>query len=1259
MSLDDNIGSITMEEVTDARVPDWLRSHFVKQVLDPRRPEDGGPGKLLTIYATEASRRDSLSAIASSVEGAPIDRSLHHTLDSLVSALHAELRLPRAIPTSGVYHVILHEECSRAAKELAFPVSHCLPDMHWGRGKTRDLAALSSTLAEERVKEGFHPDFASFRRISRSLAERLGGIHPDDRLKEIVSLIEELPDNQPPFGLADIDGIVMLDHSPTLSAWRELLVVTLSRFRPLHVLAMRGSYRLGIHGFSPLDTPASKPGIIPEWLPDRGESSEDVEPDPIRVLVPRVERSTEAVQALIEEAFTSNEPPKSILIVDPRSNGVAGEWNRLLTSFGIVHETPATSVRASSTVHWISELTELGHGEDAWSRSRLRGIAVQQTLPLLSSWMSPSPHPSLEGLIPAADGDLLEEKGRGFHLLGGRGALRRWLWALSRSPEVNEYLDPEEFGRRSEATQWWLLCLASKLRPLLSVDDVRALDEKEFRIGCYSAHPLPIPESQDDGDSWLGDLVANLDWELMLSKLDGDREESLVGLRTLLDSRDTLRAQQETLGHTPPVSGSDWVEESRTLIESIKLVSEAPTSSSIRVLSPTDAHGVTADLVILTNLDTESWDTATPTPPMLSEEDRVDIGVVPHDRRLREARHAWNHLLHAGKEVILLDASHEDSSQPATPLAEWLTAQSWDPLQPPRLPSFLSDTEVLTLYGDESSRWSTHFVDGSGRFPISRPEAFVLSSDGDYQAMVTGRSDRDISQRSGIAIHSGRNPIRAPLNQDAPSISLDADLMKDRLVRIPTIGSIEKPYLDSSKVGQVVSVQGLRNLPTKYEPKVVAPRMAEEWPTIGLKLPKGKRALSVDPRPLSYDATKVKPHDRRNGLLEGPGRATRVWSPSRLTSWVKCPRQGWLSNRLDIDAEDEDEDDVDFRTQGLLIHSAYAELIAGSLGFDIGEQRSDISTRSLAQSGIEADTLSLEFLRIIAERAPWILRRDAIASVKRLDLTGLSADDYEGALDGKVDFTLSGRMGSLLFTELTQSNSCVLALEWPLSLPGRKDGVELKLPQEDEESCGSIRVRGNVDRVELVPVDADGCVVVESGLDEVCPLDIDLEGSWNHKRLVVIRDLKSVEGPASGKEGKRHQKELLEGVQLAIYARAWEVRNPGDRVIGVGITEVGESCGTYLEVDPDYASLVQSLEIGKVTSHTALVFRRPDENHEELQSNPFRAWMRNKLETAIRIEEASRSGIVVPTPEPNTCSYCKVKQACGLAPIVGGDKKWI
>ena len=79
--------------------------------------------------------------------------------------------------------------------------------------------------------------------------------------------------------------------------------------------------------------------------------------------------------------------------------------------------------------------------------------------------------------------------------------------------------------------------------------------------------------------------------------------------------------------------------------------------------------------------------------------------------------------------------------------------------------------------------------------------------------------------------------------------------------------------------------------------------------------------------------------------------------------------------------------------------------------------------------------------------------------------------------------------------------------------------------------------------------------------------------------------------------------------------------------------------------------------VGDITTFTHETHRRPDEASGS-SGDAFRAWMRERLTTAFDVADAANSGRVHATPEEYVCTWCRVKEACGLAPIVGGDSTW-
>ena len=86
--------------------------------------------------------------------------------------------------------------------------------------------------------------------------------------------------------------------------------------------------------------------------------------------------------------------------------------------------------------------------------------------------------------------------------------------------------------------------------------------------------------------------------------------------------------------------------------------------------------------------------------------------------------------------------------------------------------------------------------------------------------------------------------------------------------------------------------------------------------------------------------------------------------------------------------------------------------------------------------------------------------------------------------------------------------------------------------------------------------------------------------------MIILRDIKSIDGAKDNGGNERRLKGIFHELQLALYARAWEVANPGDRVIGVGATQVGNQAQHYIEVDPEFLDLCSKLNVGIVGGDT-------------------------------------------------------------------------
>ncbi|RZD33765.1 MAG: hypothetical protein CXT72_07215 [Methanobacteriota archaeon] len=89
-----------------------------------------------------------------------------------------------------------------------------------------------------------------------------------------------------------------------------------------------------------------------------------------------------------------------------------------------------------------------------------------------------------------------------------------------------------------------------------------------------------------------------------------------------------------------------------------------------------------------------------------------------------------------------------------------------------------------------------------------------------------------------------------------------------------------------------------------------------------------------------------------------------------------------------------------------------------------------------------------------------------------------------------------------------------LALEWEL-INHDERGIEIELPAEitipNGEALPSLRLRGMIDRVDLLSFDENESIWFDAeGSETIAPLKI-IGTDWKPRRLIAIRDLKTSE----------------------------------------------------------------------------------------------------------------------------------------------------
>ena len=1171
----------TSEEVSRGPIPPWLVQHMTLQSLDPTNIESGGPGRILVVYPTEESRKQTLSMI--DAEGA-IDRTLHHTIDSLKPSLAADLRLPRLLSKGGAFDLVLHEACRKEAARLAFPMINPLPDMNWGRGKTAALVGLHSLLSSESAAEIWDgPGIASFRTILRRLEKKLRGTHPDMVASRII---ESLDGGSEPFTIADVDGIIMLDHPPGIPRAHTEIMLALSKHRPVHQLTHPGNFRLGHHGHLLVDEhPITTSSELPSWVPSHEPDSSVQTGSVRRLLLQREDHSFDAAVGLARERLESSEQDR-VIIVDPALESNRPRWERALRDLGIPLSPSQAPVTSHSLGHWLASLANLPHGPDAFSLGGLRSLSLQSSIRVFDE---PEQHPSEAGVRPHADSDLLTELARGEHVLGGPGALSRWLQTMARAPLAE--LD----GIRKESTQWWLLCVANSLRPLLRGEDRVALDGEHARVGCYTGEALPLGKPASTGDEWLLATLGLIDLESAMEACDGEGVSPAAVVQAILRDHRTLRAMQDSIEQEPPQMGPNWVDELTSMIQSSSVrQGGSGATSRVRVLSPRDALGCTADLVVLANLSSASWNLRVPKVAFLGDEERHSMDLLRPDGPVRDARHHLEHLLAAGSEVILLDPSLDDASPAAAPIREWASVND-------------SNDEAKSL--------------------PARPV-----------------SPRDFRQSDGNLLRKMRAPSHLPINPSAISISMDLQLQRDRDRRQPSRSGADG-YLPADAVPHLFSFERT-NLARKAPKGINPPRAHSRWPVIGGHTPAGKRTPTIDPRPFSPAVSGSVVSDARHGHSLGAEQEVEIWSASRLHDWLKCPRMGWLSKGLKAEQEELQAEDLDPRTHGDLLHLVHHDMLCEILGFAIGEEREfegNGAIRSVAQSGTNENEVMQMALEALDSRAPWLDRTDAVSTHRLRVLTGMDRDDWNSWLADPRPVPPAGRVGTIVRAESKLGDAAPVSLEWSMTNHD-EDGVEVSLPKEmaGGEELPPIRVRGYIDRVDLLPFDEGGNVWIDTEGDEsIAPIRVHNSG-WKPRRLVAIRDLKTSDSRAAK---DRHSDGLLDELQLALYARAWEIAHPGDLVAATGISLFGHNTEHRLEISSWYSVSHSELDVGTRTDFTASLHRFADEGPSPA-SDHLRAWLAQRLSVALGVAAGAASGNVHPTPSKGVCRYCSVSSSC-------------
>ena len=171
-------------------------------------------------------------------------------------------------------------------------------------------------------------------------------------------------------------------------------------------------------------------------------------------------------------------------------------WSNGLSSIGVRWHPGSTAMNQQPTHHAVIRAARLAQGMSAWSLESLRGVFFSSIVPFHDDLFPDLNHPTEGTWRPQPDADVLDDIARQFHVLGGPGAIGRWLGVLSGAEPSFAERHPEVKARALEQTQWWLGCLLHAWHPAFSGRSTLA---PTTTVGCTSGAEPPMPDAPTSG----------------------------------------------------------------------------------------------------------------------------------------------------------------------------------------------------------------------------------------------------------------------------------------------------------------------------------------------------------------------------------------------------------------------------------------------------------------------------------------------------------------------------------------------------------------------------------------------------------------------------------------------------------------------------------------------------------------------------------------------------------------------------------------
>ncbi|MEL0100273.1 MAG: hypothetical protein VW862_01060, partial [Euryarchaeota archaeon] len=348
-------------------------------------------------------------------------------------------------------------------------------------------------------------------------------------------------------------------------------------------------------------------------------------------------------------------------------------------------------------------------------------------------------HPQNEEWKPKFHAEVMTELARGFHLLGGKGTLSRWLYTLSNaSPRAG--VDEEKRLRELEECQWWLLALANWMQPLLPDFD-REINT-DFFIGCSTKKSLPVNESPSNVIKWFNSTATKIKWD-NLTQQDFSNSNNIQSLQTLYST--ITKFSLEGI----EISSENIIDLVTSISENTETTASRGNDSEIQVLNYSQAYGIEADTIILCGLDSTKWSMKNRPIPWLDDNQRMKLGLHKPDEPLRIGRHLLRHYLNCAKTVIIIDTTIEDGVEFSGPLDEWFNTlkQSGKIEVLNQSPDIISPEEWHPNTANRAWEWKTIDKENKLFFRVNSMQIV----DNNVTTHRSGGLPRDSVQRAGLS----------------------------------------------------------------------------------------------------------------------------------------------------------------------------------------------------------------------------------------------------------------------------------------------------------------------------------------------------------------------------------------------------------------------------------------------------------------------------------------------------------------------------